>query len=319
MTGRDERNKLTSRRLILSLIAAVAIAASGTALWRGAIFRDIRERAYPLPSGQCRKTGDCDERALHVQNREAQTADAAFDVALFQLALSLLGLGGLGFTVYYARQAWKEAEKSASAAHSALAHMREESLAQDERFAAQAKIAARNAAAAEESARGSVDSAQAAQKTAHIMEQTARRQLQAYLHADSALINWFDQGAEAVIKVVNCGVTPATFFEIVGVMDFQMIGAAAPAPVSDDRPGVVWAGLGGGGETTAPLRGKEVDPDRLDPAQSNYLSVRGFIRYGTIFHETFESEFSFMLRHRLGKDANKLQRAAGRLRVYRQV
>ena len=147
--GRDESDRRPHpalRRLILGAIAAAAVLGAGIILQQGAVFRAIRERAYPIPSGECHKAGNCDEKALQVQNREAQTADAAFDVALFQFALGLLGLGGVGFTVYYARQAWKEAERSATAAREALEHTQADAAEQAERFTRQLAVANRRVA-----------------------------------------------------------------------------------------------------------------------------------------------------------------------------
>lgn len=76
----------------------------------------VRERAYPIPSTHCQQSKDCDERAVQLEAREAVTADGAFDVALGQLALSFLGIGGVGFTLYYAHRAFVETQNSAAAA-----------------------------------------------------------------------------------------------------------------------------------------------------------------------------------------------------------
>jgi hypothetical protein len=112
----------------------------------------LREHAYPIPEQSCERDGKCDQKALQIQAREAVTADAAFDVALGQLVASVLGVFGVIYTVVYARQAWKEAQRSADAAHEALEHARNDAAEQAERFRLQTELAQRAAASAAESA-----------------------------------------------------------------------------------------------------------------------------------------------------------------------
>lgn len=120
MPSRDGRYVAAFRGLGLAVLAA-ATAGAALAVWSaGAALRNLREHAYPIPKDECQKTKDCDQRALKIEAREAVTSDAALDVAVGQLALGVLGLGGLGFTVFYARLAWKESQRSANAAHTAL-------------------------------------------------------------------------------------------------------------------------------------------------------------------------------------------------------
>jgi hypothetical protein len=76
----------------------------------GATRNGLRERGYPIPSRHCQQAKDCDEKALQIGAREAVTSDAGFDVALGQLVASVLGIFGVGYTVFYARLAWKEAQ-----------------------------------------------------------------------------------------------------------------------------------------------------------------------------------------------------------------
>ncbi|MEO6339998.1 MAG: hypothetical protein ABIO39_08185 [Caulobacteraceae bacterium] len=112
MSSRNGRQLATPGRLILAGIVAATILVAWLIWDAGASIRDLRERAYPVPNTQCKKANDCEERTLQISAREAVTADNALDVALGQLVLGVLGIGGLGFTVFYARLAWKEAERS---------------------------------------------------------------------------------------------------------------------------------------------------------------------------------------------------------------
>jgi hypothetical protein len=81
---------------------------------------------------------------LKVTEAQAASADSALAVAFAQLALSLLGLGGVGFTVYFAALAWQEAKRSANAAHLTLEDARADAAAQAERFQKDLRIAEDN-------------------------------------------------------------------------------------------------------------------------------------------------------------------------------
>jgi len=52
--------------------------------------------------------------------RQAAAAEIQAAAAVWQMSFNVLGLFGLGATVYYANLAWREAEKSADAAHKTL-------------------------------------------------------------------------------------------------------------------------------------------------------------------------------------------------------
>jgi hypothetical protein len=118
---------LTFRRLIISALILLVLGVAARVWGAGADIRALRERAYPIPSTHCQKPQNCDERALQIDAREAITSDNALDVAFGQLALSILGIGGVGLTLYYAHLAWGEAGKSATAAKLALEHAKESS------------------------------------------------------------------------------------------------------------------------------------------------------------------------------------------------
>lgn len=123
MSGRNGRVLTALRGLGLG-IGAISIAAIAVLVWRqGATTSELRERAYPVPHTECGKAKNCDNRALKIQAREAVTSDAVMDIVLGQLVLGILGLGGVGYTVYYARLAWKEAQ--AALAHDRSASERE--------------------------------------------------------------------------------------------------------------------------------------------------------------------------------------------------
>ena len=61
--------------------------------------------------------------------RAANANEDTVDIAVMQLVLSLVGIGGVGWTVYYAHMAWREAAKSADAAHATLDQSKRDSAA----------------------------------------------------------------------------------------------------------------------------------------------------------------------------------------------
>jgi hypothetical protein len=158
MSRRNGRKLSSAGRLVLALIAVGGIVVAVLVANAWVDTTAFRERAYPIPKTECQKAESCDERALEIQAREAVTADAALDVALGQLVASIIGVIGVGYTVFYARQAWKESERSADAASEALEHTRADASEQADRFGKQLKVAADAA----EAARISADASRAA-------------------------------------------------------------------------------------------------------------------------------------------------------------
>lgn len=80
-------------------------------------------------------------------------------------------------------------------------------------------------------------SARAAERTVEAMDNTARRQLRAYVAIEDARINRVDAGAkpEALLTIRNFGQTPAYRFAVSAQTDFVLVGAEThPAP--DDPP-----------------------------------------------------------------------------------
>ncbi len=112
---------VTIRRLVLGILVALGVAGVFGTWAFGRHEASIRERAYPIPAIQNAKP---EEKALQVQAREVATAEAALEISIFQLALSVAGVFGVGFTIYYAHRAWREAERSSVAATASIEHLR---------------------------------------------------------------------------------------------------------------------------------------------------------------------------------------------------
>ncbi len=142
---------------------------------------------------------------------------------------------------------------------------------------AESAVAARDSAsytkelalAADVSARGGV-------RATRVIEQNSRDQLRAYVHIEKVKVNWQSVGASLVLTAVNSGATPATFIEVSGKIDFQLIDANPRVP--KHRKGKRWASLGARDSSTLPLYDKVVLERNLSPLHENYLSARGVVR-----------------------------------------
>lgn len=161
------------------------------------------------------------------------------------------------------------------------------------------------------------DAARAAERSLNHADDVMRNDLRAYVNVSQININWKEEGAEAVLTVANCGGTPATYFTVMGVLEYLPLMAEPPIKDRYDNQ-TTWSALAANAATTAPLRQEGVLLKNLSRTQDNYLSVRGVIEYGTIFKETCSSQFSFMLKYRPEK-LQKMQVNTGRLDVFRVV
>lgn len=75
-----------------------------------------REIAHQAAQERCKGATDSDCQSLVANRRSAAATEASADLTGQQLWLNLFALLGLGATIYYARNAWIEARKSADAA-----------------------------------------------------------------------------------------------------------------------------------------------------------------------------------------------------------
>ena len=102
----------------LAVAVAVAAVAAGSALgWSQLSALTARRRVADSPrSYQCETADKCAVGQLQAGVRAANANEDAVDVAIWQLALSIVGMGGVLLTIYYAHKAWVEAERSADVA-----------------------------------------------------------------------------------------------------------------------------------------------------------------------------------------------------------
>ena len=285
---------------------AAAILFGGSAwIWNlGASRIALTQRGYPVAAADCKGSQPCEQKA-QIDGRAAAAADTALYVALGQLVASLLGLGGVGYTVFYARLAWREAKRSATAAHDALDDAREDAAEQEKRFAEQIKIAA--------------DIAVAATKQANVVEDTARKQLRAYVYAESISFQWMSAGYPIFTIVLrNSGQTPALRVKCgaqVSFGDRPTLARLNDVPTDILLAGNALIGSGSPHETTL-LIGEYRDIRREQISDDHMLAVVGRITYADVFGDTYETEFGYFT---INPDARGMSQLSGRHAMFRQT
>lgn len=121
MSHRNGGNSATLGRLALFFGLFVVATVLSVGAWNErSSFKNALYEAYPEHNEQRKPGQEGRPQTGWVEARQAWIADADLDVAVWQLMLSFFGIAGVAYTVWYARLAWIEAEKSASAAANAL-------------------------------------------------------------------------------------------------------------------------------------------------------------------------------------------------------
>ncbi|WP_374575471.1 hypothetical protein [Phenylobacterium sp.] len=219
MSGSNRHQTAAARGL--SLLAAAAILFAGSAwIWNlGATRIALAQRGYPVSAPDCSGSKPC-KQDTYIAARTAASADTALYIALGQLVASLLGLGGVGYTVFYARLAWREAERSANAAHEALEDTRNETAEQAARFESQLKAATE---AAEASRSGAVEmgrvadamsaSVEVVRENFEMLKQRTAQQMRAYVTVLGGTALFQDRNRNIRFEgrplFLNTGATPA--------------------------------------------------------------------------------------------------------------
>jgi hypothetical protein len=182
----------------------------------------------------------------------------------------------------------------------------------------------RSAYAAGQTAAAAARTARVAAESNAIAERTARVQLQAYVHADKTEMHYGSDGDPVfVFHILNTGQTPAVWFEIGGLAQIVPIGSGTvtSVPPASELRFTGWRALGAGSKLTAtgmPAFLGDCKRGALKKDNTNSLSVRGIVRYGSIFGDTFESEFAFFANGTLA-GMEIMSSAPGRTRVYVKV
>jgi hypothetical protein len=110
----DYGNKMRGCIIGLALLGG-CVALFASVQWHEDLGAMRRDASKSLAS-DCQGLEACAQRALQLQARELVTTEAAFTLTLAQILLNLAGLAAVAFTVFYARKAWLEAQRSTDAA-----------------------------------------------------------------------------------------------------------------------------------------------------------------------------------------------------------
>jgi hypothetical protein len=157
------------------------------------------------------------------------------------------------------------------------------------------------------------------------MRQSERRQLRAYVAVEDARLIWTTEGPSFILAVANTGQTPARFFEIGLLAEMVPQGTAHNQPIPRVLNYKTWSALGGNRTLTSRVSpdNSDIRIDDLKDDNSAYLSARGRVRYGDIFNDVWESEFSFFIYGNRGNvkaaDREKMSQPHGRLNVYQRA
>ena len=153
----------------------------------------------------------------------------------------------------------------------------------------------------------------------------ARHQLRAYITASWASAEYDGRFSQVVMGFQNFGATPALWINIHAeciVVDTgdQII----DLPINRVEAGVYWQALGGGEETSLQVMYGDLIVDAMIEVQNasgkKKLLVFGRVRYETIFHEVYETDFAFhasFLKHQLDEqDKRRMFKMNQKLRSF---
>lgn len=248
-------------------------------------------------------------------NRIAESANAiARDQRLFALWQLGLGSAGVVFTgfaafwayraTHWAKEAAAQTKRSADADNAALKETRKA-----------ARDARKDAAAQEVRF---TDQLGVAKKQVEVAEDTARKQLRAYVHAESIAFTWMPEGHPLfTITLMNTGQTPAINVAAGAVVKRGPVAELAGVKVPEDillgrsslvGPGVPFA-------TSLLTTGAE-EVKRESIGKANMLAVLGSIKYQDVFGRIYETEFAYFT---TGPGEMKLIDLPGHRAVFREI
>jgi len=104
--GRDDSafGRLGSGTLVIIIAGVIAFA-----VWHGGQISARRQVTANPANYPCQKADDCAAQQLQASVQAAAAAQDSVDLGLWQLALNVVGVAGLAYTVHYARKTWLEA------------------------------------------------------------------------------------------------------------------------------------------------------------------------------------------------------------------
>ena len=225
-----------------------------------------------------------ERKDLDAQIAQAQAAKEQVITSWCVVALTLLGSGFLFFTLYETRRTAKAAIESAKAAMDQVAFTKRQEDRQE--IADKLNYEAMNISlsAAKQSADAATRAAAAAEKSVNSVEDTAKRQLRAYVGIASVEV----KNAHIQVRFVNHGHTPAhevsswgghSFDEQVPKSTIEKLEQANPASST-----IAWQGIS---NYISPFTGN------LDTNIKSKIFIYGLIRYKDVFGEIRRTYFQF--------------------------
>lgn len=144
-----------------------------------------------------------------------------------------------------------------------------------------------------------IESIRVAKETLKAAQEASRNQLKAYVHVESVHVVWSESGEVAFdVKCKNTGQTPAVFFEVGAQAASLSIKDDGRSVVPADLPYKRWTPIGADSERIA--RCHPANPETLRLVSfikpSKNLFALGRVRYGDIFGDVWETEFSAFVR-----------------------
>jgi len=154
-------------------------------------------------------------------------------------------------------------------------------------------------------------------------QKASEDELRPYIHVAKAYFDWTGPRVRILVKCVNSGQTPATFFEVGCVAESHKRGDTY-SEIPTEMEYSVWSALGAGRSETASVELDASSAPGVAAAVKGSLSglsfmVLGRVRYGDIFGNKYESEFVYFTRKVDISGPIKMSRATGRFKTYHKT
>jgi hypothetical protein len=120
MSGRNGHDEFAFGGLATGLLVIIVTAVIGLGLTESGLIHAQRERNDSYAAKQCDSANHQGCEELKAQVQSARATEDTVDIAIWQLGFGLVGLAGVGWTVYYAHHAFRQAERQANAAEEVL-------------------------------------------------------------------------------------------------------------------------------------------------------------------------------------------------------
>lgn len=285
-TKRDGGNKSPYWRLVetFAIMSCVGVMALG---YTNISHIKLEKLDAQQASEKCSAQADEQRCKDSVINRRAVMAsENAVDVAVWQTVFNFLGLIGLGGTVVFAGMAWREARRSADADNAALEETRKALL---------------------EAREGASEQKDRFERQINLSEDTAKRQLRAYISVHLKSVESLGDGLNPRVSVTfkNDGQTPAHDVVCHGNIAFQ------PFPLDVELPALDFDGVHRSREPLGPGSPRTIHEKSICLAPGSVALLKagtwalyafGEVRYKDIFGESHMTKYRLFMGGEAGMD-----------------